>query len=116
MFAAPALDEPRILTIPAIRVAFALSLALHVAVLWAWFPRLHELSFERSERDKASGPLVVELAPEPARAASVPPEPPPAPAVQAPRPKPAAAPKAPRLPPPTPPVIAQRAPAPAVVP
>jgi len=41
------LDDPRILTIPAIRVAFALSLALHAAVLWAWFPRLHQMSFER---------------------------------------------------------------------
>src|SRR3990172_1468252 len=114
MFPPPALDQPRILTIPAIRVAFALSLALHAAMLWAWFPRLHQLSFERSERDKASGPLVVELAPEPTRAASVPPEPAPAPVVQAPppRPKPAAAPKAPPRPPPTPPVIAQQAPAP----
>ena len=118
MFTPPALDQPRILTIPAIRVAFALSLALHAAMLWAWFPRLHQLSFERSERDKASGPLVVELAPEPTRAASVPPEPAPAPVVQAPppRPKPAAAPKAPPRPPPTPPVIARQEPAPAAVP
>ena len=94
MFAVPALDEPRILTIPVIRVAFALSVVLHAVMLWAWFPRLHEMSFERSERDKASGPLVVELAPEPTRAASVAPEPPPAPVVETPRPKPAAAPKA----------------------
>jgi len=115
MFTPPALDQPRILTIPTIRVAFALSLALHAAMLWAWFPRLHQLSFERSERDKASGPLVVELAPEPTRAASVAPEPPPAPAVQAPRTERAPAPKAPPRPPPTPPVIAQQAPAPAVV-
>jgi hypothetical protein len=117
MFTPPALDEPRVLTIPAIRVAFALSLALHAAMLWAWFPRLHELSFERSERDKAGGPLVVEIAPEPTRAASVPPAPPPAPAVEAPppRPKPAAAPKAPPRPPPRPPVIAQQEPAPAAV-
>src|SRR3990172_1428473 len=118
MFPPPALDQPRILTIPAIRVAFALSLALHAAMLWAWFPRLHQLSFERSERDKASGPLVVELAPEPTRAASVPSEPAPAPVVRAPppRPKPAAAPKAPPRPPPTPPVIARQEPAPAAVP
>jgi len=115
MFTPPALDQPRILTIPAIRVAFALSLALHAAMLWAWFPRLHQLSFERSERDKASGPLVVELAPEPTRA-SVPSEPAPAPVVEAPRTRPAAAPKAPPRPPRTPPVIAQQAPAPAVVP
>jgi len=114
MFTPPALDQPRILTIPAIRVAFALSLALHAAMLWAWFPRLHQLSFERSERDKASGPLVVELAPEPTRA-SVPSEPAPAPVVEAPRTRPAAAPKAPPRPPRTPPVIAQQAPAPAVV-
>jgi hypothetical protein len=115
MFTPPALDQSRILTIPTIRVAFVLSLALHAAMLWAWFPRLHQLSFEPSERDKASGPLVVELAPEPTRATSVPPEAPPAPAVEAPRPKPAAVPKAPPRPPPTPPVIAQQAPAPAVV-
>jgi hypothetical protein len=118
MFAPPALDQPRVLTIPAIRLAFALSVALHAAMLWAWFPRLHQLSFERSERDKASGPLVVEIAPEPARAANVPPQSPPAPAVEAPppRPKPAAAPKAPPPPRPPPPVIAQPQPAPAAVP
>ncbi len=111
MLAASALDEPRILAVPAIRVAFALSLALHAAVLAAWFPRLYELSLERAERDKASGPLVVEIAPAPSRATSVPHEPPPAPAVQAPRPRPAPAPKAPPKPPRTPPVIAQQQPA-----
>ncbi len=118
LFTPPALDRPRVLTVPAIRVAFALSLALHAAMLWAWFPRLHQLSFERSERDKASGPLVVEIAPEPTRVASVPVAPPPAPVVQAPppRPKPAVAPKAPPRPRPRPPVIAQPEPAPAAVP
>ena len=109
------LDDPRILTIPAIRVAFALSLALHAAVLWAWFPRLHQMSFERSERDKASGPLVVELAPEPTRATSVPLDPPPAPALETPPTRRAPTPKAVPRPPPTPPVIAQQQPAPAVV-
>jgi len=109
------LDDPRILTIPAIRVAFALSLALHAAVLWAWFPRLHQMSFERSERDKASGPLVVELAPEPTRATSVPLDPPPAPALETPPTRRAPTPKAVPRPPPTPSVIAQQQPAPAVV-
>src|SRR5215475_3964485 len=92
------LDDPRVLRVPVIQVAFALSLALHVAVLWEWLPRLHELSLTQSDRDKASGPLVVELAPEPSRAASpaaAPPAEPPAvpsqaeraPAKRAPQPK-----------------------------
>ena len=112
------LDEPRILTIPVIRVAFALSLALHAVVLWGWLPHPNELSFTRSERDKASGPLVVELAPEPSRAASPPPAPPPAVPSQA-QPAPAKRapqPKATPRPPPPPPVIAQAEPAPANVP
>jgi hypothetical protein len=110
------LDEPRILTIPSLRAAFALSIALHAAVLWAWFPRLHQLSFERSERDKTSGPLVVEIAPEPPRQTAVAPSPPPAPAIETPPARRAPAAKAPPRPAPAPPVIAQEAPAPAVVP
>ena len=115
------LDQPRILTIPVIRVAFVLSLALHTAVLWEWLPRLRELSFTQSERDKASGPLVVELAPERSPAASPPVAPPaeppvvprqaePAPAKRAPQPK-----ATPR-PPPPPPVITQDRPAPPIAP
>jgi len=116
------LDEPRILRVPVIRVAFALSLALHAAALWEWLPRLHELSFTRSERDKASGPLVVELAAEPSRAATPPAAPPaeppaiprqaqPAPAKRAPQAK-----ATPRPPPPPPPVITQDRPAPPLAP
>jgi hypothetical protein len=116
MVAAPAPDEPRILTVPVIRLAFALSIALHVAALWAWWPRLHAWSLEREARDQPSGPLVVELAPEPPRVASVPPAPPPAPAAAAPRPTPPPKAKAPPRPRPAPPAIAQRQPAPVVAP
>lgn len=116
MYGAPALEEPRILTIPVIRAAFVLSIALHAAVLWAWWPRLQQsFSFERSERDQASGPLVVEIAPEPPQAA-IAPAPPSTPAVESPLARQAPAPKAPQRPPPRAPVMAQPAPAPAAVP
>jgi hypothetical protein len=117
MYAAPPLDVPRILRIPVIRVAFALSVALHIAAVWEWFPRLQQsFSFERSERDRASGPLVVEIAPEPPRAAIAPTPPPSTPEVELPPARQAPAPKALRRPPPRVPVMAQPAPAPAVVP
>ncbi len=114
------LDDPRILTVPVIRLAFALSLALHAAVLWGWLPRIHALSLERDQLGKPSGPLVVELAPQPHPATSPPPAPrassalpaQPSPTKRASRPM--AAPR-PARPAPPPPVIAQEAPAPAVV-
>jgi len=106
-------------TIRRIRLAFALSLALHAAVLWIWLPRLHFLSTEAPERGSASGPLIVQLAPRPSQATSPPPAPPPAPQVQArpapqkPAPRPRApAPKAKPLPPSPPPVVAMNKPAP----
>jgi len=115
------LDEPRILRVPVIRVAFALSLALHAAALWEWLPRLHELSFTHSEQDKASGPLVVELAPEPSRAVTPAPAPPAAPPAAPSQAQPAPArrapqPKATPRPPPPPPVITQDRPAPPLAP
>jgi outer membrane biosynthesis protein TonB len=117
MYAPPPLDEPRLLGIPVIRVAFALSIALHAMAVWEWFPRPHQLSFERSERDKASGPLVVEIAPEPPRrAVALPPSPPPAPAIEAPPARRVPAAKAPPRPAPRPPVIAQETPAPVAAP
>jgi hypothetical protein len=97
-------------------VAFALSIALHAVAVWEWFPRPDRFSFERAERDRASGPLVVEIAPEPPRQTAVAPSPPPAPAIEAPPARRAPAPKAPPRRPPAPPVIAQEAPAPAAVP
>jgi hypothetical protein len=60
-------------TIPAIWVASALSVLLHVAVLWEWLPRVHEPSLENRTRGKASGPLIVQLAPVPSGARSSPP-------------------------------------------
>ncbi|MBK5105057.1 MAG: hypothetical protein JJE42_12485, partial [Burkholderiales bacterium] len=37
-------DRPEGVTIPAMWLAFAASLLLHLAVLWQWLPRLHLLS------------------------------------------------------------------------
>ena len=104
-------------TIPAIRVAFALSLLLHAAVLWLWVPRVLDPSSARAERGKASGSLAVRLTPPPRPAASAPPAPsvspaPPPPPTAKPTPPPRSAPR----PPPAPPVIAKNAPAPAVAP
>jgi hypothetical protein len=102
-------------TIPAIRVAFALSLLLHAAVLWLWLPRVLDPFSARAERGKASGSLVVRLTPPPGPATSAapatpasPPPPPPPSAKRAPPP-----PSAPR-PAPAPPVLAKKEPAPAV--
>ena len=74
------------MTIPAIWVAFALSLLIHVAVLWQWLPKLHLLSPDETSPGAAKGSLVVRLAPLPS--------PPPAPkqAAQPPAPKPEARP------------------------
>jgi hypothetical protein len=108
-------------------VAFALSLLIHLAVLWPWLPRAHFLSLENPARGNASGPLIVELAPRPSRKVSPPPAPPPAiasppsppaPIVKAP-PAPAKRPPTPKAtprPPSSPPVLARKPPAPAVVP
>ena len=113
------LDDPRIATIPVIRMAFALSIVLHALALWGWLPRMHELSLEIHDRGKAGGPLVLELAPQPKPQVS-PPSAPPAPnvppAVPAPAPKRAPVAKAVPVPKPTPPVIAQEQPAPVAAP
>ena len=111
------------MAIPTIRVAFVLSLLLHIAVLWTSLPRLHLLSLENPERGNATGPLIVQLAPRPSREKSPPPAPPPSPPptrsveVRPPPPKPTPPPKvAPRpRPQPVPPVIALNKPAPRVV-
>jgi hypothetical protein len=103
-------------TIPTIWVAFVLSFAFHAALLWGWQPRDHEPSLEHAARGKASGPLVLQLAPQPAPATSAPPALPSAPAVAAPPPRRAPPAKpAPRTAP-TPPVIAQERPAPVAAP
>jgi len=107
------IDEPRNrrdgVTIPTIWVAVALSLLVHVAVLWQLLPRLRLLPLEKSDQGEASGSLVVRLAPPPGS----PPAAAPSPALQA-QPSPpieARPPKAPR-PRPAPPVIALKRPAP----
>ena len=100
-------------TIRTIRLAFALSLLLHVGALWPWLPRQHVLSLEHPERGEASGPLIVQLVP-PSRATSPPPAPPPTPQSQA-RPapvKPAPPPRVAPRPAPSPPVVALNRPAP----
>jgi outer membrane biosynthesis protein TonB len=98
-------------TVPTIWIAFAISLLVHVALMWKWLPKIHMPSPEMSERGESMGSLVVQLAPMPRPAATPTPpaasraEPPPPPRPQpAPRPPKAA------------PVIALNTPAPAAAP
>jgi len=94
-------------TIPTIWVALALSLLIHVAVLWQWRPKLRPPSPDEITLGEANGALLVRLAPRP----SPPPSPklavqPPAPTLEA-RPSIAAA-----RPRPAPPVVAFNRPPP----
>ena len=117
------LTDPRprhdVVTIPTIWVAIALSLLVHIAVLWVWRPEILFPSAEGPERGKSGGSLVVRLAPQPSPPPAPPPAPTlapkpsptpqarPAPAVPAPKPAPQARPpKAPPRPAPAPPVLA----------
>ncbi|MCJ7838809.1 MAG: hypothetical protein MUP61_06300, partial [Burkholderiales bacterium] len=102
-------DRPEGVTIPAMWLAFAASLLLHLAVLWQWLPRLHLLSPDETRPGVATSTLLVRLAP--------PPSPPPA--AKAPAQLPAPVPRArPPIvaarPRPAPPVIALKRPAPEV--
>jgi hypothetical protein len=83
---APRSDYKRV-TIPTIWVALALSLLIHLAVLWVWLPRVHLLSADHPERDNPGGALAVRLAPRPSEATAIPPAPSSSPALQ-PRPSP----------------------------
>ena len=107
-------------TIPTIWIAVAISLLVHVALMWKWLPRIRMPSPELSERGESQGSLVVQLAPMPRPSATPSPpaaaraEPPPPPRPQpAPRP-PAAAPvialKTPAATAPAPPAPAPAAP------
>lgn len=87
-------------TIPTIWVAFALSLLMHLAVLWQWLPKLRLLSPDEITLGEANASLVVRLAPAPG--------PPPSPKLPAQPPAPALA----ARPRPTPPVIAFNRPLP----
>ena len=94
-----------VVTIPLVWFAFALSLLVHVAALWFWVPRLHDLSAANAEMGKASSALAVELVPKPNSRETAPaarPSPPPTLAQAAPAPR-RAAPAKQR---PAPPVIA----------
>jgi hypothetical protein len=51
--------------IPSIRLAFALSLLIHVGLLWWWLPRSFLLTAKTLEDDAAGGRLQVRLAPAP---------------------------------------------------
>lgn len=100
-------DRPGGVTIPTFWVALALSLLLHVAVMWQWLPKLRLPSPDETKLGEANGSLVVRLAP--------PPSPPPSLelAVQPPAPTPAARPPiVVARPRPTPPVIAFNRPPP----
>ena len=100
-------------TIPTIWVAVALSVLLHIALMWKWLPQIHLPSLE-DKRDEPGGSLVVRLAPPPR-----PPTPPSAssapsgaPTLQAqPSPRRESRPAAPPPPPPAAPVIALNQPA-----
>lgn len=100
-------DRPDGVTIPTIWLALALSLLIHVAVLWQWLPKLRLPSPDEIKLGEANGSLLVHLAPPP----GPPPSPkrpvqPPAPTLDARPPIVAARPR------PTPPVIAFNRPPP----
>lgn len=118
-------------TVPTIWVAIALSLLIHVAALWQWWPRLHFPLLERHDLGAPPGSLVVRLAPPPGPQPAPPPSPAepaavsPSPALEArprkaaaPRPRPApqilaVAPPAQGIPSPPPAAASDSAPAPA---
>src|SRR5437762_4107061 len=61
-----------VVTIPLVWLAFALSLLVHIAALWVWLPRMHDLSAANAELGKASSALAVELEPKPSSRATPP--------------------------------------------
>lgn len=91
------------MTIPAIWVAFALSLLIHAAVLWQWLPKLLLPSPDEIKLGEAYGSLIVRLAPAPS------PPPSPMPPAQPPYPRPPMVAARPR---PAPPAIALNRPPP----
>jgi hypothetical protein len=100
-------------TVPTIWIAVALSVLLHVAIMWKWLPKLHFPSPEDSKIGESRGALVVQLAP-PFRA------PTPIPESES-RPVPPPRPRSPPPPPPPPPrpaapVIALKTPGPNAAP
>lgn len=99
-------------TIPTIWIAIALSVLLHIALMWKYLPQIRMPSPELDERGQSSGSLSVQLAP---------PRPPPVPAIQArpaPPPSPPPRPSPPKASRPVrpPPVLAMRTPPPSPAP
>src|SRR5207302_8229092 len=95
-----------VVTIPLVWLAFALSLLVHVAALWVWLPRMHDLSAANAELGKASSALAVQLEPKPSSRASPPAPATPPPTLAQASPPPRAAPPRTAKQRPTPPVIA----------
>lgn len=92
-------------TIPKIWVAVALSLILHLALMWKWLPQLHLPSPEESKLGASRRSLEVQLAPPPRPpSAQIPPSPAPQAQPIPPRPVP--------RPPPAAPVLALKTPPP----
>jgi len=52
-------------TIPTIWVAVALSIILHIALMWKWLPQIHLPSLDDKKQDAPTGSLSVRLAPPP---------------------------------------------------
>lgn len=98
-------------TVPTIWIAIALSLLVHVALMWQWLPRIRFPSLEDSKHGESTGSLVVQLAPPIRPAPALAP-----PAVMESQPVPPPRPRAPAPPPPATPVIALKAPSAASVP
>jgi len=97
-----------VVTIPLVWLAFALSLLVHVAALWVWLPRMHDLSAANAELGKASSTLAVELEPKPSSRATPPsPSQPPTLAQASPPPR-AAPPRTAAKQRPAPPVVAPK--------
>lgn len=99
-------------TIPTIWIAVAISLLLHLAIMFKWLPNLRLPSPELDERGESKGSLVVELAPAP-RPPSAPPAAPPSPPPMTAKPVPQPKVRVPPPPAPSKPVLAMRTPSPA---
>ncbi|HQR10390.1 MAG TPA: hypothetical protein PLW68_03590 [Casimicrobiaceae bacterium] len=93
------------ITIPAIRVAFVLSLLVHAAALWTYLPKLQLLTPTDAEKGDSGSPLAVRLAdPRPPQGSMPSPPPPPEPRVALRAPSPSPPPPPARRPPSPPPV------------
>ena len=69
------------ITVPAIRVAFVLSLLIHGIALWTWLPRMRLLTPSDTEQGEVGNPLAVKLMPPQIPPGAMPASPPPEPLV-----------------------------------